>query len=92
MVLLVVLRHGLASVAGDLLTVLSGFLIQVQRQRAHFMEAWHFLFLPSLVTTRRLPGLFEGSRQISLFDLSPVVLRLRLLLLFAIGPAVDQVR
>lgn len=61
-VLVVVLRHGLVSVAGDLLTVLSGFLVQVQRQRPHFMEAWHFLFLPSLVTTRHFRRLLEGSR------------------------------
>ena len=73
---LVVFGHGLARVARNLLPVFSGFLVQVQRQCSHFVEARHFLFLPSLVTLRRLPSLFEGPRQIPLFNLRPVIFRL----------------
>ena len=91
MIPLVVFGHRLAGVPGDLLPVLSGFLIQVQRQRPHFVEARHFLFLPALVTACHLPRLFEGPRQISLLDLRPMILGLRLLLFFAVWPAMNQV-
>jgi hypothetical protein len=76
----------------DFLPVLSGFLIQVQRQCSHFVEARHFFFLPPFVTTCRLPSLFEGPRQISLFDLRPMIFCLRLLLLLAIRPTANHVR
>ena len=91
-ILLVVFGHALTGMSGDFLPVLSGFLIQVQRQRPNFMEARHFLFFPSLIATRRLPSLFKGTGQISFFDLCPVFLRQCLFLLFAVRSAVDQVR
>lgn len=44
-ILLVVSNHALAGMAGDLLPILSGFLIQVQRQRTHFVESPAFPLL-----------------------------------------------
>jgi hypothetical protein len=38
----------LARVACDFLTMLSGFFVQMQRQRSHFVKARHLFFLPSL--------------------------------------------
>ena len=89
---LVVSGHALARMTCDFLPILSGFLVQVERQRSNLVEARHLFFLPSLVAFRCVSGVLERSSQIPLFNLRPVVLGLRLLLFEAIRFAVDQVR
>jgi hypothetical protein len=54
-----VFGHALARMASNFLTVLSGFLVQVQRQRSYFVKARHLFFLPSRVAVCRFPGLLE---------------------------------
>ena len=72
-VFLVVFGHGLAGMACNGLAIFTGSFVQVQRQRAHFVKARHFLFFPVCVTTRQVPSIFEGLSQVAIFNFRPVL-------------------
>src|SRR5699024_1034778 len=69
---LVVFRHLLRAVPGQLLPVLPGFFVQVQAQGAQLVKPWLFFWRPFWVWVGGVSGLLESPCKVTFVYLRPV--------------------